>query len=261
MFIRRTQTRRAKDGSTYSTTRLVHSGGHGAAPGAERDPVAICPESMALARARSVGVEQIGLWAMQQTGLMPLLETLGVNGALRSAATGLIVGRLAHPASERETHRWLAQDSALGELLGVDYESMGAMQLYRASDALVKHRDAIEAHLYERAMNLFGLCATVTLFDLTNTYFEGDAAGQPLARHGHSKEKRSDCPLFTLGLVLDDSGFVSRYPSPPPRDANCIWIAGSAKTLAKSFCTVTPRSAPRRSAPWSSASAPATKPH
>ncbi len=66
--------------------------------------------------------------------------------------TGLIVGRLAHPASERETHRWLAQDSALGELLGVDYESMGAMQLYRASDALVKHRDAIEAHLYERAM-------------------------------------------------------------------------------------------------------------
>ncbi len=73
------------------------------------------------------------------------------------------------------------------------------MQLYRASDALVKHRDAIEAHLYERAMNLFGLCATVTLFDLANTCFEGDAAGQPLARHGHSKEKRSDCPLFTLG--------------------------------------------------------------
>ncbi|MDD9999726.1 MAG: hypothetical protein OXQ89_18460, partial [Rhodospirillaceae bacterium] len=45
-----------------------------------------------------------------------------------------------------------------------------------------------------RAMDLFGLSATVTLFDLTNTYFEGEAAKQPLARHGHSKEKRSDCP-------------------------------------------------------------------
>ena len=76
---------------------------------------------------------------MEQVGLMPLLEELGVNGALRAAAAGLIVGRLAHPASEPETHRWLGRDSGLGELLGVDYEAMGAMQLYRASDALAKH--------------------------------------------------------------------------------------------------------------------------
>ena len=274
VFIRRTQTRRAKDGSVYSTCRLVRSerrggkvrqrtllnlGRHfeiepeswprlcariedlldgqpgllddvpaaieteaqriaalllarglGEAPGAGRDAVAIHPDSMELARPRSVGVEQVGLWAMEQVGLMPLLEELGVNGALRAAAAGLIVGRLAHPASERETHRWLGRDSGLGELLGVDYEAMGAMQLYRASDALVKHRDVIEARLFERAMDLFGLSATVTLFDLTNTYFEGDAGQQSLARHGHSKEKRSDCPLLTLGLVLDGSGFVSR---------------------------------------------------
>ena len=51
---------------------------------------------------------------------------------------------------------------------------------------------------------------TVTLYDLTNTYFEGVAAAQPLAQHGHSKEKRSDCPLLTLGLVVDGSGFVRR---------------------------------------------------
>ena len=274
MFIRRTQTRRANDGSAYVTHRLVRSErragkvrqrtllnlgrhfeiesaswprlcariedlldgqpgllddvpapieteaqriaalllarGHGEALGTGGDAVAIHPDSMALARPRSVGVEQVGLWAMEQVGLIPLLEELGVNGALRAAAAGLIVGRLAHPGSERETHRWLGRDSALGELLGVDYEAMGAMQLYRASDALVKHRDVIEARLFERAMDLFGLSATVTLFDLTNTYFEGEAAQQPLARHGHSKEKRSDCPLLTLGLVLDGSGFVSR---------------------------------------------------
>ncbi len=159
---------------------------------------------------RSVGVEQLGVWALEQVGFMPLLEELGVNGALRAAAAGLIVGRMAHPASERETHRWLGRDSGLGELLGVDYEAMGAMQLYRASDALVKHRHVIEARLYERAMDLFGLAATVTLFDPANTYFEGDAAKQPLARHGHSNEQRDDRPLLPLGLVLDGSGFVSR---------------------------------------------------
>ena len=65
---------------------------------------------------------------------MELLTELGVNGALRAAATGSIVGRLAYPASERATHAWLGERSALGELLGVDFQTMGAMQLYRASD-------------------------------------------------------------------------------------------------------------------------------
>ncbi len=33
---------------------------------------------------------------------------------------------------------------------------------------------------------------TVSLYDLTNSYFEGLEAGNPKARRGHSKEKRSD---------------------------------------------------------------------
>ena len=57
---------------------------------------------------------------------------------------------------------------------------------------------------------LFSLTDTVTLYDLTNTYFEGEAANNPKAQFGRSKEKRSDCPLVTLGLVLDGSGFVRR---------------------------------------------------
>ena len=167
-------------------------------------------DSLRLLRPRSVGVEQLGLWALEQLGLPALLAELGVNGALRAAAAGVIVGRLAQPASERATHRWLQARSGLGELLGVDFETVGAMQLYRASDALVKHREAIEAHLFDRAMGLFDRQPTVTLYDLTNTYFEGEASEQPQAKRGHSKEKRSDCPLLTLGLMLDASGFVRR---------------------------------------------------
>ena len=84
------------------------------------------------------------------------------------------------------------------------------MRLYRASDALLAQRAAIEAHLFEQVADLFGLPQTVTLYDLTNTFFEGEAAAQPKAERGHSKEKRSDCPLLTLGLVLDGAGFVRR---------------------------------------------------
>jgi transposase len=87
---------------------------------------------------------------------------------------------------------------------------MSHMSLYRASDALMRHRGAIEEHLFGAIQTLFGLEETVTLYDLTNTYFEGAAEANPKAMRGRSKEKRSDCPLVTLGLVLDGSGFVRR---------------------------------------------------
>src|ERR1700677_2344406 len=84
------------------------------------------------------------------------------------------------------------------------------MRLYRASDLLVRHRDKLETMLFSRIQDLFGLPTTVTLYDLTNTYFEGAPVGNTKAARGRSKEKRSDCPLVTLGLVLDGSGFVRR---------------------------------------------------
>ena len=167
-------------------------------------------DSLELIRPRSVGVEHAALWAMDQLGLRTRLEALGIGASLRTAAIGSIIARMARPGSERATRRWLGERSALGELLGVDFETMGPMRLYRASDALMAHREAIEHPLFDRAMDLFDLHPTVTLYDLTNTYFEGEASGQPNARRGHSKDQRTDCPLLTLGLVLDASGFVRR---------------------------------------------------
>ena len=166
--------------------------------------------SLELLRPRSVAVEQVALWAIEQVQLIPLLKRLGCNGRQRAAAVGSIIGRMAAPGSERATYRWLCRRSALGELLEVDFESMSMMQLYRVSDLLDAARSAIEKHLFDQVSDLFGLDVTVTLYDLSNTYFEGVAAAQPLAQHGHSKEKRSDCPLLTLGLVVDGSGFVRR---------------------------------------------------
>ena len=63
---------------------------------------------------------------------------------------------------------------------------------------------------------MFTLEETVTLYDLTNTYMEGQAQSNAKASHGRSKEKRTDCPLVTLGLVLDGSGFVRRSQTVSP---------------------------------------------
>ena len=180
------------------------------APAHEHDIQRVDVDSLELVRPRSVGVEHVGLWAMNQLGLRTLFEELGIGASLRAAAIGSIVARMARPGSERATRRWLGMRSALGELLEVDFETMGPMQLYRASDALMAHREAIEHHLFDRAMGLFDLHPTIALYDLTNTFFEGEAASQPKAKRGHSKDKRTDRPLLTLALVLDASGFVRR---------------------------------------------------
>jgi hypothetical protein len=166
--------------------------------------------SLQLIQPRSAGVEAAGLAVLDWLGIDPILADLGFNGIQRAAVAGSLIGRMAAPGSELATWRWLGERSALGELLGVNFDTMPLMQLYRTSDLLVRHRDKIEDALFGRIQDLFGLPVTVTLYDLTNTYFEGAAAGNAKAARGRSKEKRSDCPLVTLGLVLDGSGFVRR---------------------------------------------------
>jgi transposase len=167
-------------------------------------------DSLDLVRPRSVGVEHAALSAMRQYGLQDKLAELGLNRPQIAAAIGNIVGRMANPGSELATHAWLQQRSALGELLGFDFESMDLNRLYRASDVLYKHREALQDHLFAQAQSILGLGQTITLYDLTNTYFEGIAAGVSKAKRGHSKEKRSDCALVTLAMALDGSGFPRR---------------------------------------------------
>jgi transposase len=74
-------------------------------------------------------------------------------------------------------------------------------------DKLHGHRLEIERELYAREKSLFNLEGSLVLYDLTNTYFEGQAARNPKAKRGHSKEMRTDCKLVAMGLMLDADGF------------------------------------------------------
>ena len=167
-------------------------------------------DSLETCRCRSVGVEHVALWALEQLGLPELLNELSDHRTLNRVALASIVARMARPASERATHQWLRLRSAAGELLDLDFERQSPMQLYRASDLLMRHRERIESHLFDRAMSLLDLKPSIAFYDLTNTYFEGAAEKQDKAAFGHSKERRSDCRLLTLALVLDASGMVRR---------------------------------------------------
>lgn len=166
--------------------------------------------SLHLVRPRSIGVEHVGLEALNWLQFTEILKEIGLNGKQQAAVLGAVIGRMAHPASELSTWHWLRQESGLGELLNVDYENFSLMSMYRASDLLVRHRKEIEDALFANIKDIFSLSETVTLYDLTNTYFEGQVSGNSKAARGHSKEKRTDCPLVTLGVVLDGNGFIRR---------------------------------------------------
>ncbi len=167
-------------------------------------------DSLEVSRPRSVGGEHITLQALRLLGLDTKLKELGFNGPQTAAAIGTIIGRCCEPGSELATHEWLQQRSGLGELINYEFSNLSLYGMYQISDQLYKNKTAIEHHLFKQEQSLFGLQETITLYDLTNTYFEGQCKANAQAAQGHSKEKRSDCPLVTLGLVLDSSGFPRR---------------------------------------------------
>jgi transposase len=158
-------------------------------------------------QARSIGVETLAWHALLQLQLDQKLTALGFNKVELAAAVGSIIGRVASPGSELHTHDWLQSRSALGELLDHDYGNTSLTRLYTISDKLLKYQTALETFLSGQEQTLFDLNRSIVLYDLTNTYFEGQCSQNPKAQFGRSKEKRSDCPLVTLGLVLDGEGF------------------------------------------------------
>ena len=216
---------------TGHSTPAESTGSLESAPAAPVDLQTVDVDSLELTRPRTVGVEQLGLWAMQQVHFIEMLTGLGINGAQVATIVGSIIGRMAGVGSELATYKWLIKQSALGELLEVDYEALPLMTMYRAADVLWKHSSPIEQALFTRITDLFGFSTTITLYDLTNTYFEGEVPHNTKAKCGRSKEKRTDCPLVTLGLVLDGSGFVRRSQT----FAGNVSEAGTLETMLQNL--------------------------
>ena len=163
--------------------------------------------SLSESESRSIGGEAVAHAFWKRLDFPHMLGGMGFEREEIDKGALLVIGRLLHPTSERGTALWGQRMSGLGELLGADFEHLGNNALYRVSDRIVEHRDEIERGLADRERSLFGLGEKIILYDLTNSYLTGRAHESDQAHHGHSKEKRSDCPLLTLALVIDEDGF------------------------------------------------------
>ena len=174
----------------------------------EQDFQSVDVNAIASSEGKSIGAEHVGLEVMKKLGFFKLFRQLKFKKKIMDMAALLIVGRLVHPCSERELKRYAQEESGLDELLQTDFSHLANNALYETSDILFSHKHTIEQFLSNQSKKLLSLGESIILYDLTNTYFEGDVPCCEKAKHGRSKEKRNDRPLVTLGIVLDENGFL-----------------------------------------------------
>jgi transposase len=155
---------------------------------------------------RSYGPELLCHSIWNELSLDAVFLAGGVKKDSLSIIKALVLARLIEPGSELHIKSWAEERSGLYELCGRPVQS-SLQSYYRATDTIWKLKDELEQHLSTTEKDLFGLDESVCLFDLTNTYFEGTCAENAKASYGHSKEKRGDCKLATMGMIVDPGGF------------------------------------------------------
>ena len=157
---------------------------------------------------REMGAEWMCYNTWQQLDLDKVLIDNGFSEHEVQLAQTQVISRAVNPASELATAKWIQENSAVMELTGYDPEKMNKDRLYKSALKLSCVKEKLEHHLSQKTNELFDIQDKIMLYDLTNTYFEGEKRNSTLAKYGRSKEKRSDCKLVVLALVVNIFGFI-----------------------------------------------------
>ncbi|MCY7423016.1 MAG: IS1634 family transposase [Chitinophagaceae bacterium] len=158
--------------------------------------------------AREIGTEWICANTWDQLKLNELFENLGWSEEKIQLAMTQVISRAVYPCSELATSKWIKDNSAICDITGYDLHKITKDKLYQSALDLYQHKAAIEKHLSTTTNELFDLQDRIMLYDLTNTYFEGNKRHSQLAMYGRSKEKRSDAKLVVLAMVINIEGFI-----------------------------------------------------
>jgi transposase len=181
-------------------------------PAVEKLSRMINADTLQHSNVREIGAEWICHNTWDKLQLSGVLSSQGFSEEEIQLAATQIISRAVYPASELKTARWIKENSAVCELTGYKPEKITKDKLYQSALHLYEVKDALEKHLSNRTNNLFDLEDKIILYDLTNTYFEGEKRNSHLAQFGRSKEKRSDAKLVVLALVVNIEGFI-KYSS------------------------------------------------
>ncbi|TRZ50049.1 MAG: IS1634 family transposase [Dehalococcoidia bacterium] len=167
----------------------------------------IDPEKVGATACRSLGPELAGASAWDRLSMDAILKEAGLDKKSRELTKATVLARLISPASEARTLKWIRKRSYVAEIINTDLLEVKKDPIYEIADILLYHKEAIEKLLREKEEAIFPDSSTLFLYDLTNTYFEGQCKNNSIAKRGKSKEKRSDCPLICLALLVDSRGY------------------------------------------------------
>jgi transposase len=166
-------------------------------------------------RSRQFGDVYLALALWRGIGLEELCARLLPVGQERIAwakmAAVLVAARFCEPSSELHIAEDRYRRTALCDLLQLGDEEVNKDRLYRGLDHLLAHKAALEAHLSKRCGELFAVNNEVLLYDVTSTYFEGQAKANPQAQRGYSRDHRPDCKQVCIALVVTFDGFPLGY--------------------------------------------------
>jgi transposase len=171
--------------------------------------------NLSVERVREFGSVYLALALWRRLGLHELLSKLMDCGResvpWAEVAAVLTAGKFCGQASELGVaEEWYAR-TALEDLSGIAPELINDDRLYRGLDQLGKHKDRLCEHLMERYRDWFGVRFEFLLYDVTSTYFEGQALGNTKAARGYSRDQRSDCKQVCIGLVCTPEGLPLNY--------------------------------------------------
>jgi transposase len=172
--------------------------------------VLVDSERVRVEEAREAGPVHVGHQMWQQLGLSEILSRAGLPERACQLSEAMVLNRLIFPLSEHAMPDWMGR-TALGDILESTFSTLHDDALYRNLDRLHPNRERIEAELAEREKTLFNLDDTWYLYDLTSTYFEGQALSNLQAKRGYARDKRPDCKQVLVGLVLDRDGFPKAH--------------------------------------------------
>lgn len=156
---------------------------------------------------KEFGAEHLCKQTIEKLGLESFLKGLGLSDAHVSTSLISIAAKAIYAASEHKTAQILDINSELAACFWHS-QPITHKQLYKVSDRLFQHKDAIDRYLYERLSSMFSFKDSLVIFDISNTYFETGKHQSKKAKYGRSKEKRSDCPLVVFTAVINREGFI-----------------------------------------------------
>jgi transposase len=178
-------------------------------------PIKVYVDRVRVERSRSFGDVWLAWTLWQSLGLDELCESVMPKGRERvlwaEMAAILVLARFCEPSSELHIAEDWYPRSALDDILGIQPDLVHHTRLYQGLDTLLPHKEKIEKHLRQRFGELFQADFDLLLYDVTSTYFEGEAKANKLAQRGHSRDKRRDCRQVCIGLVVSREGLPLGY--------------------------------------------------